>query len=285
MRQECGVQIDPARVAGQVGAGQGSWVVGEVQLREAGAVGHDDIMAGVDSILLRQDELAQPVVAPQPVAEMAERAAHAAVGGRRHERRGVEDLRARVRVLAVFGEAGHRAERPSVGADWFPGQDPLDGGSERFVVRHAVAHGGRHAMIRQNHDVVAAAGGGPDHAQNFLDTGVGALEIAERLPAARSEVMPELIVLHECTVDDRHSEVEIQQDRHGLEFAHDDVAEDAQIREDAFGVRDVARELSPHPLPLLTEPFDDRLDQYPDHADRMERDEERHPGATKPAIH
>ena len=72
--------------------------------------------------------------------------------------------------------------------------------------------------------------------------------------------MAELIVLHERAVDDRHAEVEVEQDRHRLELADDDVAEDTQEREDPLGVGDAPAQLAPHALPFLAQPLDDRYD-------------------------
>ncbi len=57
-----------ARIARDIGAGEGPFVVREVQLREAGAVRHDHRVAGIDAVFLRQDDLPESIVASHPVA-------------------------------------------------------------------------------------------------------------------------------------------------------------------------------------------------------------------------
>ncbi len=83
--------------------------------------------------------------------------AQAAVVGRRDERCRIEDLRADVGVLAVFGEARDRVERAASGPRRVAGEDAGDGRAERLAERDAVAHGRRHAVVREDHDIVAAA--------------------------------------------------------------------------------------------------------------------------------
>ena len=56
--------------------------------------------------------------------------------------------------------------------------------------------------------------------------------------------MAELVVLHERAVDDRHAEVDVEQDRHRLQLAHDDVAQNAHERKESLAVRAPARQLA-----------------------------------------
>ena len=75
--------------------------------------------------------------------------------------------------------------------------------------------------------------------------------------------MRELVVLHERAVDDRHAEVDVEQDRHRLQLAHDDVAENANERERSLRCACARRASSPtRALPLLAQPLERRLQHH-----------------------
>src|SRR5215208_4596423 len=91
----------------------------------------------------------------------------------------------------------------------------------------------------------------------------------------------ELVVLHEGAVDDRYAEVDIEQDRHRLKLADDDVAQDADERENALGVRHSPRELAAGTFPFLEQPLERALPNHARHANWMEKDEQPHPRSTE----
>src|SRR5512141_1398464 len=74
MAEQLEVQVRPPWIARDVGQLERLRVVGEVEQGEAGAVRHHDVLLDADMILLRQNELAQPVFAAQPIAQLGEAA-------------------------------------------------------------------------------------------------------------------------------------------------------------------------------------------------------------------
>ena len=64
-------------------------------------------------------------------------------------------------------------------------------------------------------------------------------------------MMTQLVVLHERAVDDGNTEVDVEQNRHRLHFANDDVAEHANEREQPFAVRASPRQLPDSALVFL----------------------------------
>src|SRR6266853_1060850 len=89
----------------------------------------------------------------------------------------------------------------------------------------------------------------------------------------------QLIVLHESAVDDGNAQIDVEQNRHRLQLAYDDVAEDAYEWKDSFGVRHPAG-----PLPFLEQPLERSLKNHARHADRVQHHEERHTGSTEPSV-
>src|SRR5690242_861338 len=140
-------------------------------------------------------------------------------------------------------------------------------------------------MIRKDDEVVLAAGSAANHATDGANARIGTAQIAQRLPARRTEVMSELVVLHVRAVDDGHTEVDVEQDRHRLQLAHDDVAENANEGEEAFAVRPPPRELSDRTLPLLAQPLEYGVDPDDRYPNRVQCDEEGHARAAEPPVH
>ena len=139
-------------------------------------------------------------------------------------------------------------------------------------------------MVTQHHQIVPPPARREGHPLDLLDARVGAAQIRQREPARRPEMMRELVVLHERAVDDRHAEVHVEQDRDRLQLADDHVREHAKQREDALGVGHSADPLAARPLPLLAQPLHDSLEEHPADADRMQEDEQSHPGPAEPLV-
>ena len=99
------------------------FVVGEVQLREAGAVRHHHGVSDVDAVFLGQDDLTQPIVLPHPVAgatqRMAQRA-HSRAARRARRRRGSERQRRRIRCPR---RSSRPVERAASGPRCVTGED------------------------------------------------------------------------------------------------------------------------------------------------------------------
>src|SRR5215831_786685 len=72
------------------------------------------------------------------------------------------------------------------------------------------------------------------------------------------------------------TQVHIEQDRHRLQLADDDVAQDADERKDPFAVRAPARELTDGALVFFAQPLEDGLQAHAADANRMQRNEKRH---------
>jgi hypothetical protein len=132
--------------------------------------------------------------------------------------------------------------------------------------------------------VLAASCVAAHHAQDLEDPPIGAPQVAQRLPARRPEVVCELVVLHERAVDDRHAEVDVEQDGDRLELADDDVREHAQEREKPFGVRAPAHHFADGALPFFAQPLDHGLRRHARHAHGMQRDEQPHAAAAEPTV-
>ena len=129
VREERRIETGASGVVPDVGGGERTAIIREIELGQTRAVRHHDRVASVDAVFLRHDDLAQPVVASHPVADVTKRAPEAAVAGGRYEHRRVENLRSDVGVLAVFGEAGHGSQRAFT-RHRVTLQDPLDGRAE-----------------------------------------------------------------------------------------------------------------------------------------------------------
>src|SRR5512141_542376 len=110
------------------------------------------------------------------------------------------------------------------------------------------------------------------------------MEIGESLLARRAEMVRKLVVLHERAVDDRHAEINVEQDRHRLELANDDVAQDANERENSLGVRRSSRELASQSLPFLEQILQYALEHHSRDANGMEHDENCHAGSAEPLV-
>ena len=161
----------------------------------------------------------------------------------------------------------------------------MHSGPQRFPVLHAIAERRRHPVIAENHQIVPASAGELRHPPDLRDPGIRPPQIGQRLFARRAKVMRQLVVLHERAVDDRHAEIYVEQDCHRLQLAHDDVAQDADERENAFRVRHPPRQLAARPLPFLQQPFERALQRHANHANWMEQDQQRHPRSAEPPIH
>src|SRR5689334_10551073 len=115
-------------------------------------------------------------------------------------------------------------------------------------------------MIRQDDEVVLTAGSAADHAADGANPRIRPPQVAQRLPAGWSEMVPQLVVLHVRAVDDGHAEVDVEQDGHRLQLADDHVAEDANEGEETLAVGAAARQLADRTLPLLAQPLEHGID-------------------------
>ena len=97
-------------------------------------------------------------------------------------------------------------------------------------------------------------------------------------------MVSQLVVLHVRAVNDRHAKVDVEQDRHCLQLAHNDVADDADEWEQTFAVGATPRQLPDGALPLFTQPLEHRVQDDDRGANRVERDQERHARAAQAAI-
>src|SRR6266550_8967173 len=140
-------------------------------------------------------------------------------------------------------------------------------------------------MIGQDDEVISTPTRQLRHPPDLGDAGIRPAQVGQRLLARRAEVMRELVVLHERAVDDGHAEIYIEQNRHRLQLAHDDVAQDADEGENPFRMRDSAGQLAAGTLPLLQQPLEHALEHHAQHSNGVEQNEQRHPRSAKPAVH
>src|SRR5437588_683475 len=137
-------------------------------------------------------------------------------------------------------------------------------------------------MVRKNHHVVFASAEVVDHAANLAHTRVGTPQVAQGLKARRTEMMSELVVLHERAVDDGYAEVDVEQNRHRLQLAHDDVAQNAHEGKQSLAVRALATELPDAALIFLAQELEHGLYADAKHPDRMQQHQQRHASAAEP---
>ncbi len=241
-------------------------------------------MTLIHAILLGKDDLAQTVPAPQPVAHAPERAAEATVPPSVTARRALEGGRSHVGVFGTFRPALMDRQR-LLPARAIPIEDLPHGGAERLTESHPITHRRRHAVVGEYHQIVRARARSVNCPPDLPDARIRSLEIGQRLTTRRPEMVSELVVLHERAVDDRHAEVDVEQDRHRLQLAHDDVREDPQHRKDSLGMGGASPELAYRPLPLLAQPFTNALDPHSQQPYRVHEQEEQHPRSTQPLEH
>src|SRR5688500_10600739 len=142
--------------------------------------------------------------------------------------------------------------------------------AERLPVLYAVAPRRSHSVIGENHEVITASTGNTRHPPDLGDTRVRAPEVRERGTARRSEMMRELVVLHERAVDHRNAKVDVEQNRHRLKLPDDDVGDNPDERENPFRVSDSSGQLPPRALPFLPEPFDNAFGADAQQSQRMQ---------------
>jgi hypothetical protein len=94
----------------------------------------------------------------------------------------------------------------------------------------------------------------------------------------------QLVVLHEGAVDYRHAKVHVEHDRHRLELANHDVAEDTDKGKDPLGMSCPAGQLTAETLPLFEQPLVGGLKHHAAHANGMQQDEQSHPRSAEALI-
>jgi hypothetical protein len=80
------------------------------------------------------------------------------------------------------------------------------------------------------------------------------------------------------------NEIDVEQDRHRLELAHDDVAQDADEGENPLRVRYSSRQLTARALPFLEQPLERALKDHASHPYRMQQHEQTHPRSAEAAV-
>jgi len=111
-------------------------------------------------------------------------------------------------------------------------------------------------VIGKNHEIVPSPAGELSHPPDLGDPRIRPAQVGERLLARWAEVVRELVVLHESTVDDGHAQIDIEQNCHRLQLADDDVAQNPDERENPLRVRYSSGELAARALPLLEQPLE-----------------------------
>src|SRR6185437_2843679 len=103
-----------------------------------------------------------------------------------------DDLRPNIGVLGILGVAGQSARRGSASRSLI--EDSLNRRPQRLAILHAVAERGRHAMVGENYQIVAATTRQLRHSPDLGDPRVGAPHIGERLLARWPEMVRQLVV-------------------------------------------------------------------------------------------
>ena len=214
MRDEALVKPGPASVGQNLLEQESSLCRGEVHQRKTGAVGDHYVVRPVHSILLGENDFPQTVAAAQPVSKSANAISYAEGSGCQlcH---GLDDPRSHVGVLRVLGKAGQRSRRLPAHHPRFI-QNLLNRRPERFTVLHPIAQSRRHAMVRENDEIISPSACKLRHSPDLGDACIGPSKIGKRLLARRAEVVSQFVVLHERAVDDRHAKIDIEQDCHRL---------------------------------------------------------------------